>query len=92
MAYHVGLRAAQEIDNLSPLKIKRLILHQPSFGGVQRTESELRLVNDPFFSPCVSDLMWELSLSVGFDRDHKYCNPVVRDDDCVNDLEKIKRL
>ncbi|XWS27535.1 hypothetical protein CRYUN_Cryun26dG0124100 [Craigia yunnanensis] len=91
MAYHVGLRAAQEIDNLSPLTIRGLILHQPFFGGVQRTESELRLVNDLFFPPCVSDLMWELSLPIGVDCDHMYCNPTVGGD-FITISEKIQRL
>ncbi|KAE8692003.1 hypothetical protein F3Y22_tig00110864pilonHSYRG00421 [Hibiscus syriacus] len=36
MAYHVGLRAARQTENLSALKIKGLILHQPFYGGVRR--------------------------------------------------------
>ncbi|GMJ13785.1 carboxyesterase 20 [Hibiscus trionum] len=91
MAYHVGLHAARETDDLSPLKIKGLILHQPFFGGVRRTESELRLVNDPFFPPCVSDLMWELSLPVGADRDHTYCNPTAGEDS-FGVLDEMERL
>ncbi|GMI90064.1 carboxyesterase 20 [Hibiscus trionum] len=91
MAYHVGLRAAQETDDLSPLKIKGLILHHPFLGGVQRTESELRIVNDPFLPPSVCDLMWELCLPVGADRDHPYCNPTVGEDG-FSGLEKIKQL
>ncbi|OMP09770.1 Alpha/beta hydrolase-3 [Corchorus olitorius] len=90
MAYQVGLRAAEEIDHFSPLKIRGLILHQPFFGGVQRTESETRLINDPTFPQCLSDLMWELSLPISVDRDHKYCNPTVANG--FIDLEKIKRV
>ncbi|KAJ4723369.1 carboxylesterase 1-like [Melia azedarach] len=77
IAYHVGLRAATQIDNLLPLKIRGLILNHPFFGGVERTESELRSLNDPVLPLCVNDLMWELSLPVGADRDHEYCNPTV---------------
>ncbi|KAK8498055.1 hypothetical protein V6N13_121442 [Hibiscus sabdariffa] len=88
LAYHVGLRAAQETDHLSPLKIKGLILHQPYLGGVRRTESELRIVNDPFFPMAVSDLMWELCLPVDADRDHPYCNPTAG----FGVLEKMKQL
>ncbi|KAJ4717215.1 carboxylesterase 1-like [Melia azedarach] len=77
IAYHAGLRAATEVDKLLPLKIKGLILYLPYFGGVKRTESELRLANNPFFPLCVSDLMWELSLPIGADHDHEYCNPTV---------------
>jgi acetyl esterase/lipase len=77
IAYHAGLRAADEVGHLEPLKIRGLILQQPFFGGIQRTGSELRLVNDPALPPSVSDLMWELSLPIGVDRDHEYCNPTV---------------
>ncbi|KAJ4717213.1 Alpha/beta hydrolase-3 [Melia azedarach] len=43
IAYHTGLRAAAEVENLLPLKIRGLILNIPFFSGVKRTESELRL-------------------------------------------------
>ncbi|XWS48367.1 hypothetical protein CRYUN_Cryun13aG0070200 [Craigia yunnanensis] len=75
MVYHVGLRAAEEGDDLELLKIRGLILHQPFFGGSQKVESESRLVNDPVLPPGVSDLLWELALPTGADRDHEYCNP-----------------
>ncbi|KAI3902107.1 hypothetical protein MKW92_019605 [Papaver armeniacum] len=44
IAYHANLRAV-EMD-LEPLKINGLILHQPLFGSLERTESKLRLIND----------------------------------------------
>lgn len=75
IAYHAGLRAAAEVDDLKPLNMRGLILVQPFFGGTQRSGSEVRLMNDPFLSLCVTDLLWELSLPVGADRDHEYCNP-----------------
>jgi acetyl esterase/lipase len=90
IAYHAGLRAADEVGHLEPLKIRGLILQQPFFGGIQRTGSELRLVNDPALPPSVSDLMWELSLPIGVDRDHEYCNPTVGGGSKL--LEKIKVL
>lgn len=77
IAYHIGLRSVTCVDHLSPLKIQGLILHQPFFGGTQRTQSELRLANDKIFPPCVADVMWELALPMEFDRDHEYCNPTV---------------
>ena len=55
IAYHAGLRAATEIDKLEPLVIRGLILHQPYFGGSQRTQSELR-DNDPILPLSVCDL------------------------------------
>ncbi|XVE90885.1 hypothetical protein DITRI_Ditri20bG0112100 [Diplodiscus trichospermus] len=90
IAYHLGLRATEQVDNLLPLKIKGIILHHPFFGGVERTESESRSINDPIFPPCVSDLMWELSLPIGVDRDHEYCNPTVGENS--SHFEKMKQL
>ncbi|KAK1576714.1 hypothetical protein Q3G72_015919 [Acer saccharum] len=92
IAYNAGLRAAAEVDHLTPLKIKGLILHHPFFGGVKRTGSELRLVNDPVLPTCVTDLMWDFSLPLGvdYDRDHEYCNPTVESGSKV--LEQIKSL
>ncbi|KAI9160750.1 hypothetical protein LWI28_011187 [Acer negundo] len=62
ITYHVGLRAAAEVDHLLPLQIRGLILNQPFFGGVKRTDSELRLFNSADLPVCATDLMWELSL------------------------------
>ncbi|XP_028768544.1 carboxylesterase 1-like [Neltuma alba] len=75
IAYNAGLRAAEEVDRLEPLKIKGLILVQPFFGGVKRTSSEQRLENDTNLPLPATDLMWELSLPQGADRDHEYSNP-----------------
>ncbi|KAK7855141.1 carboxylesterase 1-like [Quercus suber] len=90
IAYHAGLRVAAEADHLGPLKIRGLILQQPFFGGTQRSDSELRLVNDPMLPLCVTDLMWELSLPIGVDCDHEYCNPTVAGGSKL--LEKIRLL
>ncbi|KAM3688512.1 hypothetical protein ACJW31_10G156100 [Castanea mollissima] len=90
IAYQAGLRVAAEADHLRPLNIRGLILQQPFFGGTQRSESELRLVNDPTSPLCVTDLMWELSLPIGVDRDHEYCNPTVGGGSKL--LEKIRLL
>lgn len=49
----------------------------PFFSEVKRTESELRLENDPDFPLAVSDTMWQLSLPLGADRGHESCNPTV---------------
>lgn len=77
IAYHVGLRVAQVSEQLKPLEIKGLILHHAFFGGNERTKSELRLVCDKILSLNVGDIMWELGLPIGSDRDHLYCNPMV---------------
>nr|DAD45960.1 TPA_asm: hypothetical protein HUJ06_004189 [Nelumbo nucifera] len=65
-----------------PLKIVGLIMHHPFFGGLQRTESEMRLFNNPRFPMSVSDLIWDLALPVGSDRDHGYCNPLKLGESC----------
>ncbi|OVA00175.1 Alpha/beta hydrolase fold-3 [Macleaya cordata] len=90
IAYHACLRAL-ELD-LEPVKINGLILHQPFIGGLKRTESEIRLINDRILPCPVTDLMWELALPIGANRDHVYCNPMV-DDETINGgkLGLIKR-
>lgn len=90
IAYNAGLRAAAEVDQLKPVKIQGLILVQPFFGGKERTASEQRLANDPVLPLPVADLMWELSLPLGVDRDHEYCNPTVEGGSKV--LDKIRQL
>ncbi|KAA8539852.1 hypothetical protein F0562_026544 [Nyssa sinensis] len=77
IAYHAGLRAAATVDDLEPLKLKGLILHHPFFGGTERTGSEMRLANDKVLPVRLSDLMWELGLPIGADRDHEDSNPTV---------------
>ncbi|KAI3458226.1 hypothetical protein Pfo_014889 [Paulownia fortunei] len=76
IVYHVGLRAVTSVEQLMPLKIQGLILHQPFLGGAERTPSEIRLANDKLFPPSVADIMWNLGLPIGVDRDHEYCNPM----------------
>ncbi|KAL1816372.1 hypothetical protein DCAR_0520759 [Daucus carota subsp. sativus] len=77
IAYHAGLRAADIVDDLEPLKIKGLILQQPFFSGLERTESEIRLGSGSILTLAGSDHMWNMSLPVGVDRDHEYCNPLI---------------
>ncbi|KAL5732221.1 hypothetical protein ACHQM5_004868 [Ranunculus cassubicifolius] len=88
ITFQVGLSQAHDIE---PFRIDGLIMIQPFFGGVDRSESELRLVNDAVLPLCVTDLMWEYSLPVGADRDHEYCN-VTSESAHKKNVEGIKRF
>ncbi|KAJ4956921.1 hypothetical protein NE237_013704 [Protea cynaroides] len=79
MVYHTALRLSKlGSDQLQPLKISGLILNQPGFSGIQRTASELRLMNDPMAPLASMDLGKELSLPTGADGDHEYNNPMLK--------------
>ncbi|KAL1319243.1 carboxylesterase 1-like isoform X2 [Arachis hypogaea] len=92
IAYNAGLRlvATGSGYDLGIPKIQGLILIQPYFGGTQMTGSEMRLANEPHLSLCNNYALWELSLPVGADRDHEYCNPTVGDG--PKKIEMIRRL
>ncbi|KAL5746192.1 hypothetical protein ACOSP7_027338 [Xanthoceras sorbifolium] len=92
LAYHAGLRATAQVDDLLPLQIGGLILHHAFFSGVNMTDSELRLVEkDPIYHPSVSELSWSLCLPHEADRDHEYCNPTVESGSKLL-LDRIKWL
>ncbi|WCJ23109.1 alpha/beta-Hydrolases superfamily protein [Euphorbia peplus] len=77
VVFHAALRA-MDVD-LKPTKIIGLILNQPLFGGKNRTESELNHATDNILPLPALDLMWELALPKGMDRDHRFCNPLTLD-------------
>lgn len=92
IAYHVGLRASRSCAELKPLQIRGLILHEPFFGGKERTGSELRSVNDKVLPLMMTDLAWETALPVGVDRDHVYCNPMVEIRSNPGMFDEVKAL
>ncbi|KAL8235761.1 hypothetical protein R6Q59_016844 [Mikania micrantha] len=88
ITYNTGL-STLDLD-LNPIKIVGLIMNQPFFSGVERTDSELRSVNDPIVPLELNDQLWSLALPKDSNRDHRYCNPAQdRNESCI---EKIKRL
>lgn len=90
LAYNVAIRSAGSDLDLSPLRIRGMILHHPFFGGEERCGSEMRLASDQVCPPIVSDVFWDLCLPVGVDRDHEYSNPTAGDGS--GGLEKIGGL
>ncbi|KAI4324951.1 hypothetical protein MLD38_030392 [Melastoma candidum] len=94
IALHAGLRVASwSADEIGPVKIRGMILHHTYLGGEERTESELRLVNDSVLPLAVADFMWQLALPIGADRDHMFCNPIPeRNPGLTESLDRIKRL
>ncbi|XP_002511753.2 probable carboxylesterase 9 [Ricinus communis] len=86
IVFFAALRGV-ELD-LNPLKFIGLIMNQPLFGGKQRTDSEVRFATDQIIPLPVLDLIWELALPKGTDRNHRYCNPMLEGPH----QEKIKLL
>ncbi|WCJ23110.1 alpha/beta-Hydrolases superfamily protein [Euphorbia peplus] len=75
IAFNTALRLMG--SDLTPLKFLGLILNQPLFGGKQRTKSEIRYATDQIIPLPALDLVWDLVLPKGIDKDHRYCNPVI---------------
>ncbi|XP_061374688.1 probable carboxylesterase 17 [Gastrolobium bilobum] len=81
IACNVATRlAACEGAALRPLNLKGLILIQPFFGGEVRTVSEKCMAQSPgsALNLAASDTYWRLALPYGADRDHPWCNPLVK--------------
>ncbi|XVE73973.1 hypothetical protein DITRI_Ditri11bG0161400 [Diplodiscus trichospermus] len=74
IAYHAALRTLNY--DIKPLNVIGIFLNQPMFGGKQRMPSELTYATDQLIPLPVLDLLWELALPKGTDRDHRFCNPL----------------
>ncbi|KAF9592800.1 hypothetical protein IFM89_017370 [Coptis chinensis] len=80
LAHNIAARVGCSSNILNPLFLKGSILIQPFFGGEERTYSERYMVQPPnsALSVTTSDVYWRLSLPIGANRDHPYCNPLAK--------------
>ncbi|KAL8509841.1 hypothetical protein ACS0TY_016893 [Phlomoides rotata] len=74
IAYNTAIRSL--LLNLNPIKIKGLVINQPYFGGLKRTKSEIKMMEDPYVPLYVNDVLWNLALPLNATRDHPFSNPI----------------
>ncbi|KAK4479253.1 hypothetical protein RD792_014764 [Penstemon davidsonii] len=70
IAHHTTFRACKNSHEFNKVRIKGYLALQPFFGGEERTESELRLINAPVINLERTDWMWRCFLPEGADRNH----------------------
>ncbi|KAF6147123.1 hypothetical protein GIB67_036842 [Kingdonia uniflora] len=87
IAYNVASRVGS-LGAINPVVLKGLILIQPFFGGETRTNSERTMVQPPnsVLSLTSSDSYWRLSLPIGSNRDHPWCNPLAKGETKLEEL------
>ncbi|OMO94721.1 Alpha/beta hydrolase-3 [Corchorus olitorius] len=83
IAYNVATRLGSygtSESNIKPLVLKGTILIQPFFGGESRTASEIHSTQpaNSALNLSASDTYWRLSLPLGANRDHPWCNPLAK--------------
>ncbi|KAF8399148.1 hypothetical protein HHK36_015013 [Tetracentron sinense] len=93
IAHNVATRVGSstgpsESTFLKPLCLKGTILIQPFFGGEVRSQSERFMIqaSNSALSLAASDVYWRLSLPVGANRDHPWCNPLAKGSTKLEDL------
>ncbi|KAG6592331.1 putative carboxylesterase 18, partial [Cucurbita argyrosperma subsp. argyrosperma] len=72
LGHHVAVRASEYA--FKRVKVIGFIASQPFFGGEERTESEIRLCNQPPLTLKLADWFWKAFLPAGEDRDHAAAN------------------
>ncbi|XVF29784.1 hypothetical protein REPUB_Repub16aG0000900 [Reevesia pubescens] len=72
LAHHVAVKACE--SEFKNMKFIGLIAIQPFFGGEERTDSEIKLVDAPVLSMKGTDWLWKAFLPHGSDRDHPASN------------------
>ncbi|XP_007033296.2 PREDICTED: probable carboxylesterase 17 [Theobroma cacao] len=83
IAYNVATRLGSygtSDSSFKPLVLKGTILIQPFFGGEARTASEMQATQPASSALTLSayDTYWRLSLPLGANRDHPWCNPLAK--------------
>ncbi|XVE59780.1 hypothetical protein DITRI_Ditri05aG0074600 [Diplodiscus trichospermus] len=83
IAYNVATRLGSNgtLDSsIKPLVLKGTILIQPFFGGEARTATEMHTTQpaNSALTLSYSDTYWRLSLPLGANRDHPWCNPLAK--------------
>ncbi|KDP32941.1 hypothetical protein JCGZ_12972 [Jatropha curcas] len=82
IAYNVAIRlgSSTNINIIKPFCLRGVILVQPFFGGEEQSLFEknvtTQLESNSALTVSASDTYWRLSLPVGANRDHPWCNPV----------------
>ncbi|KAI3771906.1 hypothetical protein L6452_03078 [Arctium lappa] len=76
LAHHVAQRACE--FNFRRLKVIGVVAIQPFFGGMERTDSEIKLEGTPLVSVKRTDWCWKAFMPAagekGYDRDHRIIN------------------
>ncbi|XP_012436666.1 probable carboxylesterase 17 [Gossypium raimondii] len=90
IAYNVAIRSyGISGSSIKPLILKGIILIQPFFGGEERTISEMHAAQPPNSALTLSvfDTYWRLSLPLGANRDHPWCNPLAEGATTLRELK-----
>ncbi|XP_023523839.1 probable carboxylesterase 18 [Cucurbita pepo subsp. pepo] len=87
LGHHVAVRASEYA--FKKLKLIGFIATQPFFGAEERTESEIRLCNQPPLSLKLTDWFWKAFLPVGSDRDHAAANVLGPNGRDISGVEKF---
>ncbi|KAG4991776.1 hypothetical protein JHK87_025233 [Glycine soja] len=72
IAHHVAVRVCKEKFRF--VRVIGLVSIEPFFGGEERTESEIRMTQDPLVSLEKTDWYWKSFLPSGLGRDHEAVN------------------
>ncbi|CAM6125319.1 unnamed protein product [Calypogeia fissa] len=72
IVHFMGCRAAENENDLSPIKIRGMVELQPFFGGEELTPSEIN-IKPPILSLATAHWAWKAFLP-GENRDHPACN------------------